>query len=84
MTVETQLNKLASKFENDCAFVSCLSTSTTPNGAWYMDSGASCHMTKARDLFNSFSEDDSDLHIQLGDNTKYAVRGQGTVQFQLE
>jgi hypothetical protein len=41
-------------------------------------------MIEARDLFNSFLEDDSDLHIQLGDNTKYAVQGQGTMQFQLK
>jgi hypothetical protein len=82
-TAETQLSELACKFENDCAFVSCLSTNTTPKSAWYLDSGASRHMTEARELFNSFSEDDSDLHIELGNEAKYAVRGQGTVQFQL-
>jgi hypothetical protein len=84
VTVETQFSELASKFENDCAFVSCLSTNTTPSGEWYLDSGASRHMIEARDLFSSFSEDESDLHIRLGDNTKYAVWGQGIVQFQLE
>jgi hypothetical protein len=78
------LKELASKFKNDFSFLSCLSTITTPSNAWYMDSGASYHMTEARELFSIFSEDDSNLHIQLGDNTKYAVRGQGTKHFQLE
>jgi hypothetical protein len=81
---ETQLSELASKFENDFSFVSCLSTSTTSRGTWYLDSGASCHMTEERELFNNFSEGDSSLHVELGNEAKYAVRGQGTVQFQLE
>ena len=49
-----------------------------------MDSDASRHMTEARELFSSFSEEDSELHIELGNNAKYAVRGQGAIQFQLE
>ena len=43
-TTETQLSELASKFESDFSFVSCLSTSTTPRSAWYLDNGASRHM----------------------------------------
>jgi hypothetical protein len=77
------LNELASKFESDFSFVSCLSTNTTPNDARYLDSGASRHMIEARESFNSLSKD-LELHIQLGNNAKYAMRGQGTVQFQLE
>jgi len=80
-TAETQLSELASKFKNDCAFVSCFSTSTTPKSAWYFDSGTSRYMTEARELFSNFSEDDIDLHVELGNEAKYAVRGQGPVQF---
>jgi hypothetical protein len=78
---ETQLSELASKFENDFSFVSCLSTSTTSRGTWYLDSGASYHMTEERELFNSFSETDQSLHVELGNEAKYAVKGQGTIQF---
>jgi hypothetical protein len=81
---EAQLSELASKFESDFSFVSCLYTSTTPSNAWYLDSGTSRHMKEARELFSSLSEEDSELHIQLGNNPKYPVKGQGTVQFQLE
>jgi hypothetical protein len=83
-TAETQLNELASNFESDFSFVSCLSTSNTPSNAWYLDSVTSRHMTEARELFSSLSEEDPELHIQLGNNAKYLVRGQGIVQFQLK
>jgi hypothetical protein len=78
------LSELVSKFESDFLFVSCLSTSTTPNSAWYLYNGASRNMTEARELFNNLSNEDSELHIQLGNNAKYPVKGQETVQFQLE
>jgi transposase InsO family protein len=83
-TTETQLSELATKFERDFSLVSCLSTNTIARSAWYLDSGASRHMTEARELFNRLSEEDSEIHVELGDDAKYAVRGQGTVQFQLE
>jgi hypothetical protein len=41
-------------------------------------------MAKAGYLFSSLSEEDSELHIQLGNNAKYLVKGQGTMQFQLD
>jgi hypothetical protein len=68
---------VAATAKNDCAFMSCLSTSTTPSSAWYLDSGTSRHMIEARELFSSLSKEESDLHIQLGNNAKYAVQGQG-------
>jgi hypothetical protein len=49
-----------------------------------LDSGASRHMMKARELFNRLSEEDSKIHVELGNDAKYAMRVQGTVQFQLE
>jgi hypothetical protein len=78
------LSKLASKFENDCAVMSCISTGTTPNISWYLDNGASRHITKAREIFNIFSENDLDLQIELANETKYEVKGQGRMQFKLD
>jgi hypothetical protein len=31
-------------------------------------------MTEARELFSSFLEDDSDPHVELGNEAKYGVR----------
>jgi hypothetical protein len=41
-------------------------------------------MTSARELFDSFTEIDSNLCVQLGMGTKHAVRGSSTVSFRLE
>jgi hypothetical protein len=63
--------------------VSCLS-GTISNSAWFVDSGASRHMTGTHELFTCFSEKDLDLHVELGTNAKCGVEGVGTVRFQLE
>jgi hypothetical protein len=83
-SAETQLDEFATKFEKDYSMVSCLSTSTTMRSSWFLDSGASRHMTEAHELFSSPTESDADLHVQLGDDARYAVKGEGTIMFQLE
>lgn len=41
-------------------------------------------MTEARELFSVLTEEDLGVHVELGDDAKYAVKGEGTVTFQLE
>jgi hypothetical protein len=48
------------------------------------DSGASHHMIEAHDLFSSLTERDSNVHVELGDDAKYVVKGEGTIMFHLE
>jgi hypothetical protein len=48
---------------------------------WYLDSGASCHMIEAHELFSSLMERDSGVHVELGDDAKYAMKGEGIVLF---
>jgi hypothetical protein len=55
-STETQLDEFATKFEKDFSLVSFLSTSTTMRSAWFLDNGASHHMTEARELFSSLTE----------------------------
>jgi len=49
-----------------------------------MDSGASRHMTSAHELFTSLTKQDSGVHVELGNDAKYTVKGVGTILFQLE
>jgi hypothetical protein len=44
----------------------------------------SSHMTRMRSMFLSASETDSDMHVDSGVNITHAVKGVGTVDFQLE
>jgi hypothetical protein len=64
--------------------LSCLSTSTVPRNAWYVDSGASRYMISAGELFSSLIEHDSRVRVELGDGAKYLVAGVGTIPFRLQ
>jgi hypothetical protein len=41
-------------------------------------------MIGAREVFESFTESNSKMHVELGMGTKHAVKGSGTIPFQLE
>jgi hypothetical protein len=73
-SIEMQLDEFATIFEKDLSLVSFLSTSTTTRSAWYLESGASFHMTKARKLFSSLTERGLDVYVELGDDAKYAMK----------
>lgn len=56
------------------------------NLAWFLDRGASWHMTGMRNVFLSYSELGSRNYVGCGVSTSHvlAVRGVGSVKFQLE
>ena len=57
-----------------------LSASTTTS-TWYIDSGASSHMTCIRDVFTKMTQTGLDLEVVLGDDTMVREVGCGTVLF---
>jgi hypothetical protein len=78
---KTQLDEFVAKFQKYLSLVSCISTSIATRSAWYLDSGASHQMTKAREIFSSLMEKDLEVHVELGDDSKYVVKGEGIVLF---
>jgi hypothetical protein len=58
-----------------------LSTVETPSCVWYLDSGASSHMSDVREHFTNLTESGIKLEIVLGNNTIVRVVGHGTVSF---
>jgi hypothetical protein len=78
------MNEFSSKFEKDFSMVSCLSTNTIPRNAWFVNSGASRHMTLAQELFSSLTEQDSGAQVELGDDAKYLVARVGTIPFRIQ
>ena len=48
---------LASQFELDFSLIACM-VSSAMGSAWYLDSGASFHMTRDKELFSSLEEKD--------------------------
>jgi hypothetical protein len=79
-----QLDDFAMNLEKDYSLVYFLSTSKNMRSMWLFDIGASRHMTKAHEIFSILTERDCDLHVQLGDDSKYVVRGDGTITFHID
>ena len=48
---------------------------------WYIDTGASCHMTGAQEFFSELGEGALDIEIVLGDDCTVRAVGVGTVTF---
>ena len=48
---------------------------------WFLDSGASFHMTGDRELFSDLEDKDLGMHIEMGDDGRYSATGIGTVSF---
>ena len=79
-----EVDDFASHFENEFSLVVCLSTSTVPDAVWYIDSGASRHMTGVRDCFTEFSSSAVEMSVILGDDSVVRAVGTGTVGFERE
>jgi hypothetical protein len=56
----------------------------TNSDIWLIDNGASRHMTGYREHLTDLVEKESRLHVVLGDNARYIVKGVGSSSFQLD
>eukprot|EP00253_Pinus_taeda_P006996 PITA_06996 len=74
---------LASQFELDFSLIACL-VSSVMGSVWFLDSGASFHMTGDRDLFSDLEDNDLGVHIEMGDDGRYSVTGIITISFERE
>jgi hypothetical protein len=78
--------KLSTKIQsNEDINISGLSGMVSINdNTWLIDSGASRNMTDIRNHLTHFIEKETHLHVVLGDDARYNVRGVGTSTFQLD
>ena len=51
---------------------------------WYIDSGASSHMTGVREYFSSYRKEELNFLIEMGNKAKCTLVRRGTVAFQRE
>jgi hypothetical protein len=71
------------KFDKEFSLVICLSTRTTHSSVWYIDSGASRHMTGVREHLTDLIQI-GDLEVVLGDDRVVKTVDSGTISFQRE
>jgi hypothetical protein len=71
---------LALKFELEFSLITCMMSSALVS-VWYLDSGASFHMTGDKDLFSDLEEKDLKMHIEMGNDGRYNVTRIGNITF---
>ena len=74
---------LASQFKLDFSLIACM-VSSALGSVWYLDSGASFHMTGDKELFSDLEEKDLQIHIEMGDDGQYNATNIGTITFERE
>ena len=50
-SASTEVEEFSTKFDKEFSLIACLSLRTTTPDTWYIDSGASCHMTAVHDTW---------------------------------
>ena len=71
------------QFELDFSLIACL-VSSVMGSVWFLDSGASFHMTGDRDLFSDLEEKYLGVHIEMSDDGRYSATGISTISFERE
>lgn len=72
---------VSDNFNNIKLFISevVLSTKTDDDNVWFINYGASIHMTCKNEWFDTYHENNSDTHIYLRGNKSHEVKGYGDV-----
>ena len=78
--MDHDVSVLASRLEEEFA---CVSSSASPE-IWYIDSGAFAHMTRVRECFSSYQEEQMNFKITMGNKVKCTPVGRGTIVFKIE
>jgi hypothetical protein len=83
IVASTAVEEFSAKFDKEFSLVVCLSTRTTHYSVWYIDSGASLHMTCVCEHLTDLTQI-GDCEVVLGDDWVVKGVGSGTVSFQRE
>ena len=76
--------EFASKFDREFSLIACMSSCSSTSRVWYIDSGASTHMSGIRECFSELNERGVDVEVELGDDRIVRAVGRGRVAFQRE
>jgi hypothetical protein len=77
------VEEFSTKFDKEFSLIVLLSMRTTHTNTWYIDSGASRHMTGVREHLTDLTKM-GNVEVVLGDDREVKVVGSGTVSFQRE
>ena len=80
MAGSAEVDEFSKNFDEEFCLIACMA-STTGSSIWYIDSGASSHMTGQKRIFKDLQEGGTRIHIELGDDARCQAQGVGTVSF---
>jgi hypothetical protein len=76
----TDVEDFSHRFCKEYSLLVCLSSRVASTRIWYIDSGASNHMTGVREYFTDLTEIE-DLVVVVGDDSVVKAVGNGTISF---
>jgi hypothetical protein len=68
------IDYFAKSFEEDFCLIACMSSLAVAS-TWFIDNGASCHMTRHKEFFTKLQEGGVNLHFELVDDRCNKVQG---------
>ena len=68
VAASADMEQFASKFDREFSLIACLSSCSGTSRVWYIDSGASTHMSGVRECFSELNERGVDVEVELGDD----------------
>ena len=75
------MEEFASKFDWEFSLIACLSSCSSTSKVWYIDSGASTHMSGVQKCFSELTERGVDVEVELEDARVVKAVGRGTIAF---
>jgi len=84
VAASAEIGEFAARFQQDFALMTGQLTGGPLSSLWYIDSGASRHMSGVRDMFSELVPRTNQQDIILGDDSVVRVAGIGEVSFQRE
>ena len=70
MAGSVEVDEFNRNFDDEFCLITCMA-STTGSSLWYIDSGASSHMTGHKRFFKDLQEGGTGIHVELVDNARY-------------
>ena len=77
------VDELAPKLKTTLSMVSCLSTNTVSGVGWYVNNGASRHMTFNKKAFSKLPKREDGIQVEFGDDATYPVTRMDSVSFHM-
>ena len=83
MAGSVEVDEFSRNFDEEFYLIACM-VSTTGSSIWYIDCGASSHMTGQKRFFRDLQEGGTGILVELGNDARYQAQGVGIVSFERE